>query len=267
MDALTLAPLLVAKSYDTDKNGKVDDNLKISAKLKNKIDTDKNGSVDVIELSKSIENDKVIVKDGSIFARKGDLKITSNPEFSKIHEAVNSELYKIQEPLSQFNNVESEYPKLQNTANCLLNNSKVNADKYSKETTKAIYEIKNYIENEPNLDEAKASDYLMYLKTTRQLAKEYASLSNFLDYRVNALNDAISLNPSSTVLDIARKSYELSVSLTEKSSKGATVGKISEAKVITSKLELEKMLPQLQNLNEKITKANPAFEEVKYYIM
>jgi hypothetical protein len=269
MTVLTLAPGLVSKAYDTDGNGILNDNLKIAKNVQTILDTDKNGSVDVVELSKGIEDDKEIIRSGEVFARKGELKMSGGPEMLNSFNAINAELYKVQEPLDKFKTAEKEYPALSPKANSELNSSKANYSKYAQKALNVANEMMIYARTAPIVTQQKADAYQNLLNTTDQIAQTYKAQANFLEPKVKVMNEAISLNPTATILDIARKSYELSVSVSTEipaKSKTATVGKISEAKIQIAKLEIDKMTPQVQNINAKITQAAPNFGQIKGYI-
>ncbi|MBC7545985.1 MAG: hypothetical protein H7338_24920 [Candidatus Sericytochromatia bacterium] len=75
MSDLTFAANLVAKSFDTNKNGQVQDDVTFTPAALAKVDSDKNGQVSVAELTAAIETDSIVISGGAASIPKGKVTV------------------------------------------------------------------------------------------------------------------------------------------------------------------------------------------------
>jgi hypothetical protein len=96
---LTFTAALVAKSFDANNNGQVQDEVKFAAAALAKVDTDKNGQVSVAELTTAIESDSLIISNGEAKLPKGKVTVANIMGSSDALDAANSAVIQSQEQL------------------------------------------------------------------------------------------------------------------------------------------------------------------------
>lgn len=95
MGDLTLNPNLVAKAYDTNKDGKVSDNLNISKDTRTINALGGDSDVTVEELANALSNDSVIVQNGTVISTNGSVRIPNLfGDAKQVNEMASNALFK-----------------------------------------------------------------------------------------------------------------------------------------------------------------------------